>query len=146
MTIRAPRHTDHYLSYLDAVHQCVSLSLDGMERMLKLQIDAGRELWSAGSRQCLELWSWGDSLDPAADWRKLYDHQLDHAVALTRACMSTASQLDHKLARFVEQKGPALSRSFFDSMLRAGLAPEESPAAPQAQTEGPDLRTRKRAA
>jgi phasin family protein len=101
---------------LDAARQFAALSLDGAENILKVQLQAAREVLAKDSEQLSTLWL-GISLSKALTaWPEFYQGNTQKALDAARAYMDGAAKAQGEFARLFQDQVAVANKSFIESV------------------------------
>lgn len=105
-----------YQTNRDAARHCLTLALDGAEKLVTLHLDAAQELLAEGGDQLKQMWSSFDSSEPAAAWPSLMERNVQGSMAMTRTYLETVTRLQTEFAHIVEWQAPAIGKTVVDAL------------------------------
>ena len=120
MSSAAEQLNEIYKANLDTARQFAAFSLDGAENMLKLQLQAARDVLVKDSEQLNTLWLSNSFSKALTAWPEFYQSNTQRALDVARAYMESAAKAQNEFARVIQDQMVVVNKNFNESM--QGLA------------------------
>jgi hypothetical protein len=104
--------TAFYQANGKAAQRCAAVTLEGAQRLIRVQLDATRELMERNSARWRDAMSRIDPARGPLDWPTIMTEQMQVAMEMTRASMEGAARVYGECVRAMEEQGRAMSDAF----------------------------------
>ena len=128
MASAAEQLNEIYKGNLDTVRQFAALFLDTAENLLKLQLQAAREMLVKDRGPFGALWLSGSLSKAATAWPEFYQDNAQKGLDMARNYMEGVAKAQSEFARLIQDQAAVANKSFVESM--QGLGSAAKPAGP----------------
>ncbi len=104
--------TAFYQANGQAAQRYAAVTLEGAQRVMRVQMDATRELMERNGARWRDAMSRIDPTRGPLDWPALMTEQMQIAMEMTRASMESAARVYGEYVRTMQEQGHAMSDAF----------------------------------